>query len=193
EIFTMEEMIAMFELEKVNKAGAIFDLEKLNWMNGMYLRQMPVERLAGDVLPILAKSGFGTVEMVYAEAVVDLIKERITTLNDIPAFADYMFGPIRCVDFAYAQKHWKAGTREQVEEMASRFAKLSPAEWTVPMIEGVVRGYAEELGLSAGKLIHPLRLAITGRQVGAGMFETMVVLGQGISITRLREFTGPAV
>ncbi|MEO5928644.1 MAG: glutamate--tRNA ligase, partial [Candidatus Kapaibacterium sp.] len=193
EIFTMEEMIAMFELEKVNKAGAIFDLEKLNWMNGMYLRQMPVERLAGDVLPILAKSGFGNVEMVYAEAVVDLIKERITTLNDIPAFADYMFGPIRCVDFTYAQKHWKAGTREQVEEMASRFAKLSPAEWTVPMIEGVVRGYAEELGLSAGKLIHPLRLAITGRQVGAGMFETMVVLGQGTSITRLREFTGPTV
>ena len=62
--------------------------------------------------------------------------------------------------------------------------KLEQLEWTVEMIESVVRGYAEELGMSAGKLIHPLRLAITGKRVGAGMFETMVVLGRGKSIER---------
>jgi glutamyl/glutaminyl-tRNA synthetase len=161
-------------------------------MNGMYLRQMPIERLAGDALPVLARAGFADVDKVYAEAVVDLIKERITTMNDVPLFADYMFGPIRCIDFAYAHKYWKAETPAQVAELESRFTKLSPAEWTVPMIEGVVRGYAAELGISAGKLIHPLRLAITGRQVGAGMFETMVVLGRETSLERLREFSGPA-
>jgi glutamyl-tRNA synthetase len=192
EIFTMEEMIQLFELGKVNKAGAIFDVEKLNWMNGMYLRQMPIGDLSGRLMPILGAAGY-TVDPTYATAVLDLVKERINFLSDVPKFADYMFGPVTEFDQEYDAKHWKPETAGQVRELADRLAKLESLEWTVPMIEGVVRGYAEEIGLSAGKLIHPLRLAITGKRVGAGMFETMVVLGQKESVERLREYAGKKV
>lgn len=184
EVFTMEEMIEMFDLAKVNKAGAIFDIAKLNWFNGIYLRQLPLERLADDLMPILP----GGTDPVYAEAVINLVKERIDFVSDIPTFANYMFGPVQSFDEEYAAKHWKPETSSQVLELAGRFEKLSPVEWTVPMIETVVRGYAEEIGLSAGKLIHPLRLATTGKSVGAGMFETMHLLGQGISVERLRSY-----
>ena len=74
EIFTMQEMIQMFDLEKVNKAGAIFDVDKLNWMNGMYLRQLPVERLAADAMPLLKEAGYDNADPAYVAAVVDLIK-----------------------------------------------------------------------------------------------------------------------
>jgi glutamyl-tRNA synthetase len=189
EIFSMQEMIDLFELEKVNKAGAIFDLNKLNWMNGMYLRQLPLEHLTDELMPILEAHGFAGVDRAYAAAVLDLVKERISFLTDVPAFADYMFGPVTGFDEEYAAKHWKAETSGQMTELANRLAALAPGDWTVPMIEGVIRGYAEEIGLSAGKLIHPLRLAITGKRVGAGMFETMAILGQEKSIERLRAYT----
>lgn len=188
EIFSMDEMIQMFDLAKVNKAGAIFDLNKLGWINGMYLRQTPVEDLAREALPSLEAAGYSGVDPVYVEAVIDLVKERIHFLTDIPTFADYMFGPVKEFDEEYRAKHWKPESAGQVLEIASRLEKLDAVEWTVPMIEATIRGYAEEVGLSAGKLIHPMRLAITGKRVGAGAFETMVVLGQQQSIDRLRSY-----
>ncbi len=188
EIFSMEEMIAMFDLEKVNKAGAIFDINKLNWMNGMYLRQLPIERLTDKLMPSLAEAGYPDATHAYTAAVVDLVKERINFITDVPTFADYMFGPIREYDEEYAAKHWKPETGSQMLELASRLEKLDAYEWTVAMIEAVVRGYAEEIGISAGKLIHPIRLSITGKRVGAGMFETMTVLGRELSLERLRSY-----
>jgi glutamyl-tRNA synthetase len=192
EIFTMEEMIAMFDLAKVNKSGAIFDLTKLDWMNGMYLRQLPLARLASEAAPLLAEAGYDNVDMAYLEAVIDLVKERIHFVTDIPRFADYMFGPVRNFDEEYAAKHWKPETSTQMSDLAGRLEALDASEWTVERIEAVVRAFAEELSMSAGKLIHPMRLAITGKRVGAGMFETMAVLGQGESISRLREYAAQA-
>jgi len=185
EIFTMSEMVAMFDLAKVNKAGAIFDRQKLDWMNGMYLRSLPVARLADDAIPLLAASGFADVDRSYVERVIDLVKERINFVHDVPTFADYMFGPVREFDADYDAKHWKEETSDQMTELAARLTTIDEADWNVPMIEEVVRAYAEELGLGAGKLIHPLRLSITGKKVGAGMFETMTVLGRSQSIDRI--------
>jgi glutamyl-tRNA synthetase len=188
EIFTMQEMIDMFDLAKVNKAGAVFDVSKLNWMNGMYLRQTPIAELTNKLMPVLAEAGLADVSHEYAASVLDLVKERINFLTDVPIFADYMFGPVREFDAEYDAKQWKPESAEQVTELANRLEKLGPLEWTVPMTESVVRGYVEELGINLGKLIHPLRLAITGKRVGAGMFETMVVLGKEKSIERLRSY-----
>ncbi|MBS1913300.1 MAG: glutamate--tRNA ligase [Bacteroidetes bacterium] len=188
EIFPMEEMISMFDLAKVNKAGAIFDIEKLNWMNGMYLRELPVERLAADMQPFMEQAGFNGVDPAYAAKVVNLVKERIHFVKDIPLFADYMFGPVKNFDEEYAAKHWKPETAGQMLELADRLETLDEANWITEKIDGVVRAHAESLGISAGKLIHPMRLSITGKRVGAGMFETMEVLGRTESLTRLRAY-----
>lgn len=188
EIFSMDEMIEMFDLGKVNKAGAIFDIQKLNWMNGVYLRALPISRLADDVMPLLENAGFSNIDRTYAEKVIDLVKERINFVSDIPVFADYMFGPVREFDAEYAAKQWKPESPGQMVELATRLENIPDDGWTTSAIEAVVRLYAEELGLSAGKLIHPLRLSITGKRVGAGMFETMEVLGRDESIARIRAY-----
>lgn len=190
EIFSFEEMVAAFDMEKVNKAGAIFDFKKLGWMNGIYLRQLPVERLTQDLLPLLRDAGFGDADPVYAAAVVDLVKERVEFLHDIPTFADYMFGPVQNFDEEYHAKQWKPETTGQMNDLVERLEKVDPIEWHTPMLESVIRGYGEETGVGLGKLVHPLRLSITGKRVGAGMFETMEVLGKEKSIARIREYVG---
>jgi len=185
ELFSMEEMIALFDLEKVNKAGAIFDLGKLNWMNGVYLRTLPTERLADDLMPLLANAGFANVDRSYAVEVIDLVKERIALVADVPEFAGYMFGSVPSFDEEYRAKHWKPETGAQMRTLHERLSALNEGEWVTAEIERIVREVAEESGLSAGKLIHPLRYAITGRRVGAGMFETMEVLGRSRSLERI--------
>ena len=187
EIFGMEEMIEKFELANVNKSGAIFDYDKLNWMNGMYLRALPVERLVEDLMPMLGERGWN-VDPAYAAAVAGLVRERINFTHEIPDFADYMFGDITSFDEEYHAKQWKEETTGQMAELVDRLDQLAPVEWTVEMIEGVIRGYAEEIGVGAGKLIHPIRLSITGKKVGAGMFETMEVLGKERTVKRMRAY-----
>lgn len=188
EIYSMKEMIEKFELAKVNKSGAIFDLDKLNWMNGMYLRALPIERLLQDLMPALESNGFTDVDPTYATAVLTLVKERINFVHEIPTFADYMFGPITSFDEDYHAKRWKPESATHVQELAERLGKVDGHEWNTAMIESVVRGYADELEIKAGQLIHPLRLSITGKPVGAGMFETMEILGQETTVTRMRDY-----
>lgn len=188
EIYEMSEMIEAFAMEKVNKSGAIFDYDKLDWMNGMYLRALPVERIVEDLMPMLKDRGL-EVDETYAAAVVTLVRERINFTHEIPDFADYLFGEITEVDEAYREKHWKDDAPARVAELTSRLEGLDAAEWTHTRIEEIIRGYAEELGVGAGKLIHPLRLVTTGKKVGAGMFETMEVLGKERTIERMKNFS----
>jgi glutamyl-tRNA synthetase len=188
EVYSLEEMIRQFDLRKVNKAGAIFDVGKLDWMNGIYLRKLPTERLIKDLMPLLERAGFADVDPVYAAAVFELVKERVNFLRDVPTFADYMFGPVTTFDEEYHKKQWKEETPERMTELADRLDGIPDAEWSTESVENVIRGYAQELEVGAGKLIHPLRLAITGKRVGAGMFETMDVLGKETAVQRMRDY-----
>lgn len=163
EIFTLDEMCQLFEMEKVNKAGAIFDIDKLNWMNGMYLRSLSIERLTTDLLPYLEENGFHNVDPIYAGKVMNLVKERINFVHDVPVFADYLFGDVKSFDSDYELKHWKEDTTNHVIELINRLDLVS--EWSTQFIEEVVKKYAEELNITAGKLIHPLRIAITGKKL----------------------------
>lgn len=186
EIFTLQEICDLFDLEKVNKAGAIFDLDKLNWMNGMYLRALPIERLTQELLPNLEAHGFKNVEFDYAAKVMNLVKERINFVKDVPVFADYMFGEVKSFDPDYDAKHWKEDTTTQIKGLLPKLLEISI--WDTPNIEQVVRDYATELGANIGKLIHPLRLSVTGKKVGAGMWETMEVLGKATSLQRIESY-----
>ena len=124
----------------------------------------------------------------YVAAVVALVRERVNFTHEIPDFADYLFGPITSFEEAYHTKQWKEGVPERMTELANRLDGLGEVEWTIESIERVIRGYAEELEVGAGKLIHPLRLSITGKKVGAGMFETMEVLGRELTLERMRHY-----
>lgn len=186
EIFSMEELIETFTLEKVNKSGAVFDVKKLDWMNAQYLRSTPPERLAGDLANLLNENGMPSFDMEYLKKVVILLLERVTFVRDIPGFGSYMFGKPTQYEEEYIRKRWKEDTLQLIEPLIEKFKTLD--EWTHDSLHDATKARAEEAGAKLGDAIHPLRIMITGKSVGAGMFETMEVLGKEECLERIQYF-----
>ncbi len=186
EIYSMEELISMFELSKVNKAGAVFDTQKLDWMNAQYLRKMPLEDLVEDTKEVLENAGFKGFSKAYIKKIVELFIERVNFLGEIPEIADYMFQSPKSYDEKYLNKHWKEDTKETVIKL---FDKLSSIEdFTHENLYQQAKNWCEENNTKLKVVIHPLRLMITGKSFGAGMFETMEVLGKEECLNRINSF-----
>lgn len=181
EIFTMDEMIAMFDLKKVNKAGAVFDIKKLEWMNGIYLRAKSADELGELLLPLLEAAGFTGITQEYAGKVAILLRERITVLKEIPTFGNYMFAPPASFDADYKAKHWTPETPTLLAELREQL----PEEWTQQTLHDAVHNFVATKGLALKHLIHPLRYSMTGKSVGAGVFETMELLGREECLRRI--------
>jgi glutamyl-tRNA synthetase len=191
EIFTREELIEKFSLEKVNSAPAAFSYDKLLWMNSHYIRQMAPEDLAQRCLPFLQKAGLVSNRVSAQEhellgRVVPLFRERIHTLRDIVEQAAYFF--TRELDYPdpalLLGKNMDApATRGALVESRRRLAALP--SWDLESMEPPLRALAEEHGWKAGQLFMPIRVAITGRTVSPGLFETLHALGREQSLERL--------
>ena len=187
EIMTKDELIERFSIEKINKTGAIFDIAKLDWMNGYYIRQFTVEELTNRLMPVLEAAGIATAQdRAYVEQIVPLIQERLKKLSEAPASVDFFFTD----DLEYDPKLLVAkGLTAEASLAALRAARSrveSLASWDRAAMEEAVRPLAEELGLKTGQLFGILRVAITGRTVAPPLFETMEVLGRERAMGRLR-------
>jgi glutamyl-tRNA synthetase len=183
EIYTIDEFIEFFALEKVNKGGAVFDRTKLEWMNFQYLKNKPAEELATWLTKELNKQGLGSYPTEYLIKVVDLVRERVNFVKDIPTYAPYLFSANFEFDEDYKTKHWKETTADVVKPLIEEFKKLD--EFTHDSTHDATKGYCEAKGMKLKEIIHPLRLMLTGKSVGAGMFETMAVLGKEECISRM--------
>lgn len=191
ELMTREELIEAFSIVGIGRAPSVFDITKLEWMNGRYLRSLSGERFAELALPHLAAAGLVEPDAApqqrdYVRRVVSLEQERVRVLGELPHLTGFFFRPEVEYD-PDAAKKWL--TRDYVPaalaELANRFQTLAP--FTAENIERAVRGFAEELSVKAAALIHPLRVAVTGRTAGPGLFETLEVIGKERVITRLRK------
>ncbi len=184
EIFTIHDLIRDFDLERVNKAGAVFNREKLDWMNAEYIRKQSPEELLPLVRPLAQDRNY-VVSDDYLVAVIRCMQERVRTLPDFVDFASYFFIPpdFSDVDEKYKSKHWTPEAKERLRALLPDFESLE--RWDHDSLERVVRAYSEANGLSAGKLIHPIRLAVTGRGMGPGLFELLAVIGKPESVSRI--------
>ncbi len=185
ELYPLEELIAQFDLERVNKAGAVFDVKKLLWMNAQYIRMKDDNTLAAQLQSVLAKNNI-TAEPEYIARAVHLLKDRVETLNDFAESSDFLFHAPHAFDEAYMRKHWNDSTPVAVADLAERFTALT--DFSHESIERTVREYAESTGVKPAALIHPLRLALTGKGVGPGLFELIAVLGREETVARLNSF-----
>jgi glutamyl-tRNA synthetase len=191
ELFSRDELIEAFDLGGISKKSAVFDEKKLEWMNGQYLNKMNNEELLQRVLPYLTDSGYVTEDFAVANQeyllrIVGLLKTRIRKLTEFAKLAKYFFTEPEEYEEAGVQKHW--GDPMLIERFYSLIEKLAEIrEFRQQNIEEAIRGLAEELNVSAGKLIHPARLAITGYSASPGLFEIMEILGQETVLRRLRK------
>ena len=187
EIVSLQEMIELFDLKRVGKRGAVFDFAKLRWMNGEYIRMKSDEELYQLLVPFFEKAGWLQSEKNHEtlRKIIPLLKERAKTLKEFVEMSDYFFTDVLSYDPKGLKKHFRdPAVWDRLRTLIGRLEEVEP--WTAPEIERVIRGLAAELGVGAAKLIHPTRLAVTGRTVGPGLFELMEVLGKETCLGRLK-------
>lgn len=189
EVFTREELIARFSLAGINAKSAVFDAAKLAWMNGQYIARMNATELEPLVLDAFAHAGGVDVDALRARrpwlhTLIDLLKTRTRTIADFATFGEPYVQDEVTYDPEAVAKHWKdAETAARLSALRDAFADLD--DWSEPGLETALRALAERLGVGAGKLIHPLRVALLGQAVSPGIFEVAVVLGRSQVLARL--------
>ncbi|MFQ5649222.1 MAG: glutamate--tRNA ligase [bacterium] len=189
ELFNRDELIEHFELNGISKKSAVFDEKKLEWMNGQYIMQLDDKVLQRLVMAELISAGLVTEKYVAAnklllDKILALLKPRVKRLSDVVSMSRYFFQDPQEYEEKGVRKHWKdPQLMVKFEELSGRLADLDI--FTAAGIEPVMRGLAEEHGLSAAKLIHPTRLALTGVSFSPGMFEVMELLGKETVLRRL--------
>jgi len=189
QFFEKEELIEKFSLERVNKSPAVFDPRKLEWMNAEYIRKMETEKLVNLLIPYLRKKGWVKEEIDSATyrkifRITELERDRLHLLSDILEIADFFFEE----EFAYDTKAVeKRLNKEYVYPLLKRIkVEIDKMEHlNEENLEVLLRNLSRELSLSTAEVFHPLRVALTGRMKGPGLFELAAVLGKEEVIRRI--------
>lgn len=184
EIFSLEELAREFTLERVNKSGAIFNIEKLRWFNQQYMQRMPAARIIADLRPLLAKRGWADFDDAWLSRAINLWRERVTFVHEIVGRGVWLFTDPMEYEDAAVKKRWNA-------ESAPLLRRLLPvlesaAQFDTRSLDTTIASFADENGISKSEVIHPLRLACTGTGGGPGLYELMDVLGRGTCVRRVR-------
>jgi nondiscriminating glutamyl-tRNA synthetase len=189
EIMPLSEIVASFSLENISKSAAVYDTKKLTWLNAHYLNALPLEQIVKAALPFFKERGYIDEELsqesaAYVEKVIAAVRTRVHTLVELTDASDYFFRD----DLAYEEKGIKKFfTKPDVAAILTKGAQaLAETEpFDLPTVEASYRKIVEELGISGGALIHPTRLAVSGKTVGPGLFDIIVTLGKKKSLERI--------
>lgn len=196
DLYTRAELVEKFGLDGLLNRSPISDPEKLLWYNGQYIRQLSLADLAARTLPFLQDAGLvgpdpDAATLTYIGDVLALEQERMKTLAEAPALADFfLLADDKFVfdDKAVQKRFTEPGVGDRLRRVRDGFASLEvfDAETT----EAVVRATIEAFGVKGGEVIHPVRVAISGRATGPGLFETIAVLGKDRVLRRLDRALG---
>ncbi|AGK99918.1 glutamate--tRNA ligase [Desulfoscipio gibsoniae] len=191
EVFTLDQLKEQFSLERVSKSPAVFDLEKLNWLNGSYIRHSPMDRLAELALPYLQKAGYlpGAVDEVVREKarlIVAAVKDRLEYMAQINDYADVFFNDPGYDDAEarkiLAQEQVPAVIKALQGKMTAHVGDLDEAG-----AQALLKKLPKELGLGGKKVYQPLRVALTGKVSGPDLHHLLPVLGAQRVIARLEK------
>jgi len=196
EIFSLAELVRSFSLDRVAKNPAVFDMDKLSWINGIYIRKSPVAEIARMALPFLRESGHisadpGEAEKKWVELAVTALQEHLTTVGDIVGYMGLLTGE----DVEIESEEAKAVLREETfpavvaafEQKLAELPELSPEE-----IKPLLKNLAKELKLGGKQVYMPLRIALTGRIHGPELIYIIPVLGKKLIAARIRRTTTQA-
>jgi glutamyl-tRNA synthetase len=192
EVMTVDEIVRLFSTDGLLRKAAVFDPQKLEWMNGQHLTLMPAERLEPRVTPAIARAGLATADELGARrdwylSLLNLLKVRARTIDDIVRQAEPYFRDEIVYDQDAVAKQWKdrTATAELLAAVRERLAGLG--SWTPDAMEQALRSLAEGRGVAAGKLFQPLRVALTGLSASPGIFDVLALLGRERSLQRISQ------
>ena len=187
EVMSRQEIVDAFTAERLVPSAAIFDYDKLRWMNAQYLSGEPLDELMNHLEPFLAEAGLSDADPDRLRTVVDLVRTRAYNLQEVAAYATTYFQERLDYDEELCRKF--LGQDElpaQLDQLIERFRSL-PA-FDLEGIESAIRGLATDLGIKAGVLIHPTRMALTASKAGPSLFHLVEAMGREGSIRHLEHF-----
>lgn len=182
EIFTMNELISAFSLEKVSKSGARFDFEKAKWFNQQHLRLVPKEILIEQYICLLKTSNKPTPKKPWAEKALYLFMDRAEFIGDVISESSYLFEDPLVYDKKMVDKKWSSGASSYIKSLADSFART---DYTEENLELAFKAYLDSSSLSFGRVGPVLRLAIAGTTQGPSIFTVMELIGQAASERRI--------
>lgn len=184
EIFSLEELINIFSIDRISKHGAKFDLEKAKWFNHQYLQKVEDEKLAQDFLCDLSSRGINANEQ-KVKSIVALVKERCNFVKDFWENSDYFFVAPESYAEKALKKRWKEGTSERVRFIAMEISKIDDNNLWADNAEEFLMKYISENELNMGQIMNSIRLAVVGDTKGVNMLDIFRILGKQEIISRL--------
>lgn len=178
------EILEHFDLEKINRRNAIFDLDKCFWLNGQHILAMSLARFVELAKPFVDKAGvpYGTDEALLPALAI--VKAKVKHLSDVPDWIGFLFNEDFAMDAEAVEKSLKKpGASARLSALIESFSAVS--DWTHPKLEETLKATATTLGIKTGELVHPARVAASGRSVGPGLYEMLEVLGKVRTLARL--------
>ena len=184
ELFSMEELIAEFSLERVSKSGAKFDLQKAFWFNHQYLQTKPLEEQYRLLKPLIDSKGYVATQE-YIEKVILLMREKVQFAKEIIEEGYYFFVEPRAYDEEAIRKKWKPDTAQNVLGLSLAFGKLNENA-DAASFETIFKEYCESRSLKTGEMMQPLRLALSGATTGPPIWDMLTLIGRDSTIARMQ-------
>jgi glutamyl-tRNA synthetase len=185
EIFSLEEMIALFDITEVNKAAASFNTDKLNWLNQHYLQHADPHRIARLLSPHMGRLGIDPASGPDLAAVVEIQAARAKTLVELAEISAFVYQDFDDYEEAAAKKHLRPVAREPLERMRDALEMLALDDWEPETLGHTVERVAAELDLKMGKVAQPLRVAVVGRAASPGIDVTLQLVGKDAALRRI--------
>lgn len=189
ELFSMEDTLQKFSIDRVSKTAAIYDVDKLTWVNGNYLRELDIDYIVEESIPYFIDKGLITEDEIedkyeYIKIVVDTVREKVKLLPEIADASTYFFKDIESYDEKGVKKRFMKDGVVELLEKGKEVLSDAPA-FDIETVERVYRDLIDELGIKGGDIIHPTRLALSGKTVGPGLFDIISILGKKECIKRM--------
>jgi glutamyl-tRNA synthetase len=185
ELMSMPELVGAFSLDGISGGNAVFNTEKLDWMNGQYIARLPVETLAAAAIPHLEEANLPVPsDREEFHRLLELLRPRVKRLSELPELArPYLLETVEYDEAAVTKHLSSSGASDDLAAAVEVLRTVTPFD--EPHVEAAVRGTAADRGIKAGALIHAIRVAVTGRATSPGLFEVLVVLGRKRTIERI--------
>ncbi len=183
EVFSREEMIRLFKLSDINKAASAFNTEKLNWLNQHYMKTLPAEQVAAELLWHFDNLGVSTEDGPALVDVVKLQAERVKTLKEMAEISRYFYAPVTGFEANAAKKHLRPVAKDVLVDIQQRFKVLT--EWTTESIQATIQATCAALDVGMGKVGMPLRVAVTGGGNSPALDATLALIPQATVVARI--------
>ncbi|GAA4782983.1 glutamate--tRNA ligase [Olivibacter ginsenosidimutans] len=185
EIFSLEELVKQFSIERISKAGARFDFEKAKWFNHEWIKKLTNQELLPAIKEVLASHGMVSDNDLYVEQVLDLVKDRLVFIPDFWEQASYFFTPPTTYDLEAIKKKWDDGKTAFFHQIIPQLEVFEP--WHTEELEHFYKLAIQASGLKVGELMLPFRIMLVGGKFGPHVFDIAKLLGKAETITRMKK------